>query len=100
LRLSACSKRHVNKFLIIEYRFADQPKTDRLGITVTSRFGNAVVRNKFKRRIREIFRYNNPFGAGINMEMNIILRPHARNADFHDIEKEILQFKTYICRKQ
>ena len=31
---------------------------DRLGLTVSKKLGNAVVRNKIKRRIREIFRQN------------------------------------------
>ncbi len=34
----------------------DPPARSRLGVTVSRRIGNAVVRNRVKRRVREIFR--------------------------------------------
>jgi len=34
----------------------DSPPRPRLGVTVSRRIGNAVVRNRVKRRVREIFR--------------------------------------------
>ena len=33
-----------------------EPSRSRLGVTVSRRIGNAVVRNRVKRRVREIFR--------------------------------------------
>jgi ribonuclease P protein component len=33
-----------------------EPERSRLGVTVSRRIGNAVVRNRVKRRVREIFR--------------------------------------------
>jgi ribonuclease P protein component len=33
-----------------------QARTSRLGVTVSSRVGNAVVRNRVKRLVRDIFR--------------------------------------------
>ena len=32
------------------------PELSRLGVTVSRRIGNAVIRNRVKRRVREIFR--------------------------------------------
>ena len=37
---------------------------DRLGIIASRRLGNAVVRNRAKRRLREVFRLGNPDEAG------------------------------------
>ncbi len=34
----------------------DDPARSRLGVTVSRRIGNAVVRNRVKRRVRESFR--------------------------------------------
>ena len=33
-----------------------EPERSRLGVTVSRRIGNAVIRNRVKRRVREIFR--------------------------------------------
>jgi ribonuclease P protein component len=90
LKLSHCAQKYTSKFLIVEYRFVENVIIDKLGITVGSHFGNAVVRNKFKRWIREIFRQHLPFNG---VEMNIILRPLAKKATFAEIEADILQFK-------
>ena len=34
----------------------NEPTRSRLGVTVSRRIGNAVMRNRVKRRVREIFR--------------------------------------------
>ena len=34
----------------------NEPERSRLGVTVSRRIGNAVIRNRVKRRVREIFR--------------------------------------------
>jgi ribonuclease P protein component len=33
-----------------------EPERSRLGVTVSRRIGNAVIRNRVKRRVREVFR--------------------------------------------
>lgn len=43
-------------FLVVFVRSGDGPP--RLGITVTKKIGNAVVRNRIKRAVREAFRSN------------------------------------------
>lgn len=50
----------------------------RLGITVSKRVGNAVVRNRVKRRIREWFRIARAQWPG-RSETVVIARPNARN---------------------
>ncbi|RAO99071.1 ribonuclease P [Petrotoga sp. 9PW.55.5.1] len=49
--------RLLNNYLVIIY-FQNGLQYNRIGIIVPKKFGNAVVRNKFKRYMREIYRKN------------------------------------------
>lgn len=58
----------------------------RLGVTVSSRVGNSVVRSKVKRRFREIFRHRRallPDGCDVVM----VARAGADEASFQELEK-------------
>lgn len=44
-----------NRNLIL-YKNENKLEVSRLGITITKKFGNAVVRNRAKRRLKEIYR--------------------------------------------
>ena len=46
-----------NRNLIL-YRKRNKLQETRLGITITKKFGNAVTRNRVKRRLKEIYRMN------------------------------------------
>ena len=54
-RLRQNSRRFAGQSLVIYYQLSSRPDS-KLGITVTKKFGNAVKRNLFKRRVREAFR--------------------------------------------
>jgi ribonuclease P protein component len=43
-------------FVLYAGSLDDEPARPRLGVTVSRRIGNAVVRNRVKRRVREFFR--------------------------------------------
>jgi ribonuclease P protein component len=43
-------------FVLYAGSLEHKPQRSRLGVTVSRRIGNAVVRNRVKRRVREIFR--------------------------------------------
>ena len=43
-------------FVLYAGTLETEPERSRLGVTVSRRIGNAVVRNRVKRRVREIFR--------------------------------------------
>lgn len=60
----------------------------RIGLTVPRAIGNAVVRNRIKRRLREVFRLQR---ARLNPKWDIVLNPRraAFDAAFSDIEREM-----------
>ena len=62
----------------------------RLGVTVPTRVGGAVLRNRVKRRLRELFRLNRErFPQGWDIVMNP--REAAGRVPFRSLEKEMLR---------
>jgi ribonuclease P protein component len=60
----------------------------RLGVTVSSRVGNAVVRNRIKRRLRELFRTRCPHQEGRN-DVVIIAKPGAEALTYAKVVIEL-----------
>lgn len=56
-------------------------RVSRVGITVSRRVGTAVVRNRVKRRLREILRLEHPRLVE-GWDLVIVVRPAAAKADF------------------
>src|SRR3989442_8326563 len=48
-------RRHSTHFVVIQH--PSSSVASRLGVTVSKRVGNAVVRNRVKRLVREVFRH-------------------------------------------
>lgn len=60
----------------------------RLGVTATRKVGRAVVRNRLKRRVREVFRLTLPrLNSGYTVIVNV--GPAARQMTFQEIEKQL-----------
>ena len=96
LRLNR-GKKHVMPYAIFRFAPAVAPVVGvcRVGFTVTSKCGNAVVRNRIKRRLRAVVRAVFPTEAKEGMEYVIIARAEVANALCEDsyaaIEKSFLQ---------
>ena len=58
----------------------------RLGLTVSSKVGNAVVRVRLRRLLRELFRKRRDRWPG-GMHLVVVARPSAREASFAALER-------------
>jgi ribonuclease P protein component len=63
----------------------------RLGITASRKVGKAVVRQRLKRRIREIYRRWNHRGMLPALDLVVHLKPEAKTSDFASIQAELLR---------
>lgn len=62
---------------------------NQLGVTVSTKIGKAVLRNRIRRRIREIYRLNEeklPRG----LDIVVVARVRSRYADYAQLEKDFL----------
>lgn len=63
----------------------------RLGIAATRKLGSAVIRNRAKRLVREVFRRNKPPGG---LDIVVIPRREMIEADYAHVEAEFLSILT------
>jgi ribonuclease P protein component len=73
----------------------------RLGLSVGRPVGNAVVRNRAKRHIREAFRISQrelPVGAGGGYDLVVALRPHEELA-FAEYRRVLLELAAAVHRE-
>jgi len=74
--------------LLVHDRRDDDPMV-RLGITVTKKVGNAVVRNRMKRRLREIARALLPTDGIAGADHVLIGREGGIERDFASLRQEL-----------
>ncbi len=63
----------------------------RLGLSVSKKVGNAVVRNKVRRRMKEIFHASMEYMEGSpsgSLDFVVSARPASAGATFQDLERE------------
>lgn len=77
-----------NKYLVL-YVYPTQTGRNRLGISVSKKTGNSVVRHRLTRLIRESYRLNETqFVEGL--DMIVIARQSAKECTFFEIERALL----------
>ncbi len=79
-------------------RDTDDAHATRVGFIVSKAVGNAVVRNRTKRRLREIMRVRlDELSAGELFVVRAL--PHAAEADFSSLEAEVDELLVKARRK-
>lgn|GEM_PF-306020 len=76
-----------SKFLIIYAQHNTLPYC-RLGLSVSRKIGDAVVRNRIKRRLREIFRQELA-GKPLHYDFVVVARSASAGAEFSDLQASI-----------
>lgn len=80
---------HANRYLVMYLVEAPEDREGRLGISVSKKVGNSVVRHRVKRLIRESCRLNcKYFKKGYDIV--IVARTAAKGKDYSDIESALL----------
>lgn len=79
---------HANGYLVL-YARKNRTSTNRVGITVSKKLGHAVVRNRIRRRLREVYRLNEShFQPG--WDIVVVARSRAISAPFDQLVKAYL----------
>ena len=87
-------KSYGNRYLVMYY-LENGKIGNRLGISVSKKVGNSVIRHRVVRLIKESYRLNeNKFVGGV--DMIVIARPGAKEKSFFEIESALL----HLARKQ
>ncbi len=81
-------KSYANKYLVM-YVLENNTEKNRLGISISKKAGNSVVRHRFARLVRESYRlHENIFNSGLDIV--VVARKSASAAGYAEIESALL----------
>lgn len=81
-------KSYVNKYLVM-YVLENNKEINRLGISVSKKVGNSVIRHRFTRLVRESYRlHENIFNSGLDIV--VVARKSAALASYREVESALL----------
>jgi len=70
--------------------------SNRAGYTVSKKLGKAVVRNRVRRRLREIVRLNSG-NLQQGYDLIVVARSRALEMDYHRLERDVLSCFDRLC---
>ena len=75
--------------LLVLYARRNKSGTNRVGVTVSKKLGKAHIRNRIRRRVREVYRLNeDKFQSG--WDIVVVVRSKAVEADFRKLTASYL----------
>ena len=79
---------HANAYLVL-YARRNRSQTNRVGLTVGKKLGHAVIRNRIRRRLREVYRLNEArFTPG--WDIVVVARSRCIDASFQKLTNAYL----------
>lgn len=81
-------KSKANKYLVM-YVLKNDLNINRLGISVSKKVGNSIVRHRLTRLIRESYRLNKDM-FNSSLDIVVVVRNTARDENYHSIESALL----------
>lgn len=86
---------------LVLYVRGNGQKGNRLGFTVSTKVGHAVVRNRVRRRLREIYRLHEEGVVG-GRDVIVVARTRAASSDYRQLEKSFLKLadKLELLKKE
>ena len=81
-------KSYANKYLVM-YILENHTERNRIGISVSKKVGNSVIRHHLTRLIRESYRlHEDMFNNGLDIV--VVARVSAKGASYHEVESALL----------
>ncbi len=81
-------KSYANRFFVM-YVLENKTETNRLGISVSKKVGNSVIRHHITRLVREAYRLQEEMFEN-GLDIVVIARAAAKNITYHETEKALL----------
>lgn len=90
---------YANKYLVM-YVWKNSYAENRLGISVSKKVGNSVVRHRITRLVRESYRLNETLFKN-GFDIVVIARPTAKGRTYQEIESALLHLgkRSHILEK-
>ena len=84
-----------NRYLVM-YVLDNQYMKNRLGISVSKKVGNSVVRHRLTRLIRESYRLNEAEFEN-SLDIVVVARPQAKDRTYQEIESALMHLAGKRC---
>ena len=78
-----------NRYLVL-YKYRNNKSTNQIGISVSKKVGNSVVRSRVTRLIRESYRLNEEFIEKGGWDFVVIARSSANGASYEEISRSLV----------
>jgi ribonuclease P protein component len=88
--------KYYGKYICFQY-LIDPKNQTKIGLTVSRKFGDAIRRNLFKRRMRELFRQQVPNFAQ-SVHVNILPLQGCKAASFDELSLDWNNYRLYLAK--